>query len=108
MIPDLLFIGILLENTLITEIEFNVTMLTLIKEYFTIKMIEYQRLNEDIVLCHKSPERNCVTAKFNQHDYRKWQHFCFTGESSSVSNKSEGNFTLTGYLNGEMIESSKC
>ena len=56
-------------------------------------------------MCHKSPERNCVKTAFNQHDFRTWQHFCFTGRFDSVEHKAGGNFTLTGYINGQTIGS---
>ena len=58
-------------------------------------------------MCHKSPERNCVKTAFHQRDFRKWQHFCFTGQFNSLENRKVGNFTLKGYLNGKMIGSSK-
>ena len=56
-------------------------------------------------MCHKSPERNCVKTSFDLHDFRKWQHFCFTGRFNSEEHNAGGNFTLTGYINGRTIGS---
>ena len=58
-------------------------------------------------MCHKTEERNCVNVPLSQPQFRNWKHLCFTGKYENTGNETAGNFTLKGYSDGDLIESSK-
>ena len=100
--PDLLYIG--------KFFTYSVHLISLIQIAFSALLYDYsefRRSRQFVRMCQRTDKRNCVETAFSSNELRIWNHFCFTGGHANVDEGRAANFTLRGYLNGVLFDTSK-